>query len=92
MSDAKAQSEAASEGPVRTCVICRKRGPKAGLTRHVIVQTGGHGESAAQSALAADPRAVMPGRGFYLCRDAACGAKFHKFSGWRKHFHGGSAR
>jgi predicted RNA-binding protein YlxR (DUF448 family) len=34
----------------------------------------------------------MPGRGFYLCRDEACGAKFHKFSGWRKHCHGGSAR
>jgi len=91
MPDACVQA-AAPEGPVRMCVICRQRGPKAQLTRHVIVETGGPGESARKSALAADVRMVMPGRGFYLCRDEACMAKFHKFSGWRKHFHGGSAR
>jgi len=87
-----AQAAAAPEGPVRMCVICRQRWPKASLARYVIVETEGLGEGAPKNALSADVRAVMPGRGFYLCRDEACGAKFHKFSGWRKHFHGGSAR
>lgn len=69
------------------CVMCRVRKPKACLTRHVIAETDG-----AAGILSADDRAVMPGRGFYLCRDEACRAKFHKFSGWRKYCHGGSAR
>jgi hypothetical protein len=92
MADVKVREAAAPEGPVRMCVICRRRMPKASLARHVIVETGASGESERGNALAADARMVLPGRGFYLCREAACMAKFLKFSGWRKHFHGGSAR
>ncbi|TXH44974.1 MAG: YlxR family protein [Actinobacteria bacterium] len=48
--------------PVRTCIGCRRRAAKDDLLRVVRVGTE----------LVADPRAVLPGRGAYLHRDAAC--------------------
>lgn len=58
------------EGPVRMCVICRRRFAKAQLTRHVLT---------AQRILTIDAEKTKPGRGWYLCSDAACMAKFAKF-------------
>ncbi len=58
------------EGPVRMCVMCRRRFAKAQLTRHVLT---------AQRILTIDADKTKPGRGWYLCSDAACMAKFAKF-------------
>ncbi len=49
--------------PRRTCVQCGAPGDKASLVRIA----GRPGE-----AWEPDPGAVLPGRGFYLCRTAAC--------------------
>ena len=64
------------EGPVRMCVICR-RFAKAALTRHV---RDAHGN------LIIDAPQTSPGRGWYLCDDPACAARFARFrpSGRRK--------
>ncbi|MGZ8630601.1 MAG: YlxR family protein [Actinomycetota bacterium] len=51
-----------SPEPVRTCVGCRARAPKAGLVR---VVSGPSGASV-------DPKGAAPGRGAYVHRDAAC--------------------
>lgn len=58
------------EGPVRMCVICRRRFAKAVLTRHV---RDAHGN------LIIDAPQTSPGRGWYLCDDPACAARFAKF-------------
>ena len=65
------------EGPVRMCVICRRRFPKDELYRFTCPV---HGELT----LTADSTGNKPGRGFYLCRDAACRNKFERFKGWQK--------
>ncbi len=49
--------------PQRTCVACRRKGPKAGFVR--IVRSAG-GE------YVVDPPRTTPGRGAYLCRDYSC--------------------
>lgn len=64
-------------GPVRMCVICRKRFPKGELQRFTCPV---HGELA----LTVDSSGKRPGRGFYLCRDAACRNKFEQYKGWQK--------
>lgn len=58
------------EGPVRMCVICRRRFAKAALTRHV---RDAHGN------LIIDAPQTSPGRGWYLCDDPTCAARFAKF-------------
>ncbi|MBD5640831.1 MAG: YlxR family protein [Desulfovibrio sp.] len=63
-------SEHFKSEPVRMCVICRRRYPKAQLIRYVLSATGG---------MLADERKIMPGRGWYCCQDAICREKFGKF-------------
>ena len=48
--------------PVRTCVGCRTRAPKAELLRLVVTPGG----------VRPDPSATAPGRGAYVHRDRAC--------------------
>lgn len=57
-------------GPVRMCVICRRRYAKADLRRHVLTPEG---------ILSIDKTHSSPGRGWYLCSDPACERKFAKF-------------
>ncbi|NCD25581.1 MAG: YlxR family protein [Deltaproteobacteria bacterium] len=75
---------APTSGPVRMCVICRRRFPKNELDRFTCPV---HGELT----LTADISGKKPGRGFYLCRDAACRNKFERFKGWQKKCKGGWA-
>jgi uncharacterized protein len=49
--------------PQRTCVACRTIGGKRGLLRIVRTPDG---------RVALDTRGRLPGRGAYLCREAAC--------------------
>ena len=55
------------KGPVRSCIVCRKRLPKHELTRHVW-----RGEWTPDKAF------DLPGRGYYCCAGEACMAKFPK--------------
>ena len=61
--------EATMAGPVRMCVICRRRYPKKALQRHVVAGGGLEGDSTQ----------TRPGRGYYVCSDEACLSKFAKF-------------
>ena len=61
---------AGSEGPVRMCVICRRRFAKAQLTRHVLT---------AEGILSIDAAKTRPGRGWYVCSDPVCERKFAKY-------------
>ncbi|MFU2208675.1 YlxR family protein [Desulfovibrio sp. JY] len=70
-------------GPTRMCVICRGRYPKSALRRHVAAATG-------DARLVPDPRAVMPGRGHYLCANPECAEKFSKYSGRPRRRRGGN--
>ncbi len=58
--------------PRRRCVGCGRIAPKSELLRIVAAESApgadGVPESAAQTCAVADPRAVLPGRGAYLCR------------------------
>lgn len=67
---AAVQQGLVADGPVRMCVICRRRFPKAALMRHVLTPQGN---------LTIDPKKTRPGRGWYLCSDAACALKFAKY-------------
>lgn len=58
------------EGPVRMCVICRRRFAKAELNRHVLT---------AQGILSIDAKKTRPGRGWYVCSDPVCEQKFAKY-------------
>ncbi len=49
--------------PLRMCCICRKRREKSGLIRIVRMPDGN---------ACADEKGSAPGRGLYVCRDAAC--------------------
>ncbi len=49
--------------PVRQCVACREKREKSQLVRVVRTPDG---------VLAVDTRGKMPGRGAYLCKEAAC--------------------
>jgi hypothetical protein len=55
------------EGPVRTCVVCRKRFPKKELSRLVW-----RGEWTPDQAF------TMPGRGYYCCASETCQSRFAK--------------
>ena len=48
--------------PVRTCVVCRQKAGKRGLTRLVRTDTG----------VLVDPTGKLNGRGAYLCEQMAC--------------------
>ena len=48
--------------PVRRCVGCMESKPKAELVRFVV----------ADGTVTPDPKAVLPGRGFYLDRSEEC--------------------
>lgn len=48
--------------PVRTCVGCRLRAPRASLLRLILHS----------NVLTVDPRAIRPGRGAWLHDDAGC--------------------
>lgn len=58
------------EGPVRMCVICRRRLAKAELKRHVLTTQG---------ILSMDAEKTRPGRGWYVCSDPVCEQKFAKY-------------
>ncbi|HIW01192.1 MAG TPA: YlxR family protein [Candidatus Desulfovibrio intestinipullorum] len=60
----------ADSGPVRMCVICRQRAPKAHLLRHVL---------SADGSLVEDTRQTCPGRGWYVCSQETCRKKFARF-------------
>lgn len=62
--------EQACDGPERMCVICRRRFPKADLDRHVLAEQG---------ILTLDAEKTRLGRGWYVCSDPVCAAKFAKF-------------
>jgi predicted RNA-binding protein YlxR (DUF448 family) len=51
-----------TRGPERTCVGCRRRGPKPDLIRIVATATG----------VSVDRDQTAPGRGAYVHRDAGC--------------------
>jgi len=66
-----------ADSPVRMCVVCRRRFAKDDLLRFTCPEPGG-------LALALDVTGKRAGRGFYVCRDAACRNKFERFKGWQK--------
>lgn len=66
----------ADGGPVRMCVICRRRFAKAALRRHVLAPDG---------ILSIDETHSSPGRGWYLCTDPACERKFVKYRPGTRH-------
>ena len=49
--------------PLRTCAVCREVRPKRSMSRLVRRSDG---------SVAVDPTGKMPGRGTYLCDQAAC--------------------
>lgn len=66
----------ALSGPVRMCVICRRRFAKAELRRHVLTPEG---------SLIIDETHTGPGRGWYLCSDPACERRFAKYRPGTRH-------
>jgi predicted RNA-binding protein YlxR (DUF448 family) len=64
-----------SHQPLRSCIACRRKGPKHELLR--IVRTP-------EGRLEIDEEAKKPGRGAYLCRIAACGKKALKGRGFQR--------
>ncbi|MDR2744584.1 MAG: YlxR family protein [Desulfovibrio sp.] len=66
-----AELEAAKlDGPLRMCVVCRRRFAKNALRRYVC---------SPQGSLVFDPKKSAHGRGIYLCSDPRCGTKFVKY-------------
>ncbi|WP_459982763.1 YlxR family protein [Nocardioides sp. AN3] len=61
------QDETPAQGPVRTCIGCRKRAAKRELLR----VTAGSG-SDGHAAVVPDPTATRPGRGAHLHPTAEC--------------------
>jgi predicted RNA-binding protein YlxR (DUF448 family) len=54
--------------PIRMCVVCRERRPKAELARYV--RTGKDRQPLP------DPDQRMPGRGLYVCEKEGCRKRF----------------
>jgi hypothetical protein len=52
-----------TEGPHRTCIVCRRVRPKGELVRLA---------RSADGTVVVDRRAAMPGRGAYVCEDPGC--------------------
>ncbi|MFP4108507.1 MAG: YlxR family protein [Desulfonatronovibrio sp.] len=61
--------------PMRTCVICRAKKPKALLLRHTCPDDS-------DRHLKPDPKGSRQGRGFYTCLDKSCWEKIDRFRGW----------
>ena len=53
--------------PVRMCAVCRRRFPKAQLSRHT---------RSPQECWMPDEEQTQPGRGLYLCSDPGCRKRF----------------
>ncbi|MBO4301650.1 MAG: DUF448 domain-containing protein [Desulfovibrio sp.] len=68
--DPCAAARGGNREPVRMCVICRRRFPKECLHRHVLT---------AEGMLIIDVGKNRPGRGWYVCSDLVCAAKFAKY-------------
>ncbi|MBI4334949.1 MAG: YlxR family protein [Chloroflexi bacterium] len=63
----KAKSRVSSKHvPLRTCIACRKTGPKQALVRLVLTPEG---------AVTVDAGRKLAGRGVYLCRETLCWEK-----------------
>ncbi len=71
-----AMPESGGDGPVRMCVICRRRFAKADLRRHVLTPEG---------SLIIDETRTSPGRGWYLCSDPACERRFANYRPGTRH-------
>jgi len=70
--------------PVRMCVICRGRFPKAGLARYVerSQAPGGRDQTGMTPPhLVHDATKRMDGRGVYVCDAPVCREKILKFAG-----------
>lgn len=63
--------------PIRRCVGCGEGKPKKQLVRIV---------RSAEGAVSLDEGGKKPGRGAYICRDAACLAKAQKRKGLQRAF------
>lgn len=61
--------------PMRTCVICRAKKPRASLARYSCPGEPG-------GSLEPDPNGTAEGRGFYTCREQSCMEKIDRFRGW----------
>lgn len=68
--------EGRDDGPVRMCVICRRRFAKTMLARHVLTPEG---------ILSVDPTHTSPGRGWYLCSDPDCARRFARYRPGTRH-------
>lgn len=75
---ARAKGEA-RHVPMRMCAVCRRRLPKHELRRFVARGPIGDGTGPQP-----DPSQTMPGRGVYVCPEAACMEKFRRRDGRRK--------
>lgn len=73
------------QGPVRMCVVCRRRFAKSQLMRHVPAPEG----VAAGNGLEADEAQTRPGRGWYVCDDPQCRERFAGMK-FRRKSHKGS--
>ena len=65
--ESSASAHRSTEGPVRTCVGCRKRELAVELLRVVAVSTGN-----GKFAVIVDPAGTLPGRGAWLHPEQAC--------------------
>lgn len=79
-----ARSATQRRPPTRTCVSCRTEREKGDLVRIVRTQTGQNAQNAQnvqnvqnvqKVEVRVDPTGKAPGRGAYLCADAACWSK-----------------
>jgi predicted RNA-binding protein YlxR (DUF448 family) len=64
--------------PTRTCVSCRTEREKGDLVRIVRTQTGQNAQNVQNVQnveVRVDPTGKAPGRGAYLCAEAACWSK-----------------
>lgn len=64
--------------PMRMCVGCREMKPKRELVRVVRAPDGGD--------ISIDFKGKKPGRGAYVCRDAACFARARKIKAFERTF------
>jgi len=73
-------ADAEAPGPVRTCVICRRRLPKKELLRHVRRLDA----EADAWTLTPDPRQTAAGRGWYCCSRPDCRERMAGYKAFRK--------
>ncbi len=66
---------------MRTCVVCRKCFPKRELLRYVCAPA-----DVTDRTFVPDPEQVMPGRGWYVCREGTCGERLEAARVRRKKF------